>query len=302
MTDEEARETFKAVRFADSGGRPVCPRCKCDAVLEYASRPIFKCKRCERQFSLTSGTLFNSRKLSFADILLAIAIFVNGANGVSALRLGRELDCSYKTAFVLAHKLRDAMGSLGADRKLTGVVEIDGVWVGGHLKKANEKADRKDMRRSNPKRRSVVVMRERRPGGRSISIVVKEEADAFAAVLHHVDPSADIRTDEASHWTALALQFADHRAINHSKRYAEPGGVHTNWAESYNSRLRRAERGVHHRISGRYLDAYAGEFAWREDFRRVDNGRQFARVLGAAAVMPVSRRWCGYWQRHLAAA
>lgn len=301
MSVDEARETFKAVRFAESGGRPVCPHCECDAVNEFKSRPIFKCKACERQFSMTSGTLFNSRKLSFADILLAIAIFVNGANGVSALRLGRELDVSYKTAFVLAHKLRDAMASMGADRKLTGVVEIDGVWVGGHLKKANEKSDRKDMRRSNPKRRSVVVMRERRPGGRSISVVVKQESDAIGAVLHHVDPAAEIRTDEAAHWMALTLHFHDVRAINHSQRYAEPGGIHTNWAESYNSRLRRAERGVHHRISGRYLDAYAQECAWREDFRRVDNGRQFAQVLGAAAVLSVSRRWCGYWQRHQAA-
>lgn len=301
MTEDQARETFRAVRFAESGGRPVCPHCECDAVLEYASRPIFKCKRCERQFSMTSGTLFNSRKLSFADILLAIAIFVNGANGVSALRLGRELDVSYKTAFVLAHKLRDTMASMGADRKLTGVVEIDGVWVGGHLKKANEKSDRKDMRRSNPKRRSVVVMRERRPGGRSISVVVKQESDAIGAVLHHVDAAAEIRTDEAAHWMALTLHFHDVRAINHSQRYAEPGGIHTNWAESYNSRLRRAERGVHHRISGRYLDSYAQECAWREDFRRVDNGRQFAQILGAAAVLSVSRRWCGYWQRHQAA-
>lgn len=301
MSVDEARDTFRAVRFAESGGRPVCPHCQCDAVNEFKSRPIFKCKACERQFSMTSGTLFNSRKLSFSDILLAIAIFVNGANGVSALRLGRELDVSYKTAFVLAHKLRDAMASMGSDRKLTGVVEIDGVWVGGHLKKANEKSDRKDMRRSNPKRRSVVVMRERRPGGRSISVVVKQESDAIGAVLHHVDAAADIRTDEAAHWMALTLHFHDVRAINHSQRYAEPGGIHTNWAESYNSRLRRAERGVHHRISGRYLDAYAQECAWREDFRRVDNGRQFAQVLGAAAALSVSKRWCGYWQRHQAA-
>lgn len=280
----------------------MCPHCECDAVNEYASRPIFKCKRCERQFSVTSGTIFHGRKLFFADILLAIGMFVNGVNGVSALKLGRDLDVSYKTAFVLAHKLRDAMGSMGTERKLTGVVEIDGVWVGGHFKPANEKADRKDMRRSNPKRKSVVVMRERRAGGRTITVVVKHEKDSLAAILHHVDASAQIRTDEAPHWTPLEFHFDDPKTINHSLRYAEPGGIHTNWAESFNSRLRRAERGVHHRISGRYLAAYAREFAWREDFRRVDNGRQFAKVLGAAAVLGVSRQWCGYWQRHLAAA
>lgn len=302
MSDDEARATFRAVRFAESGGRPTCPHCHSDAVLEFRTRPLFKCKVCERQFTITSGTIFASRKLSFRDILAAIALFVNGASGVSALRLGRELDCSYKTAFVLLHKLREAMSSMRVSRPLTGIVEIDGVWVGGHYKQANIKAERKDGRTKNPKRLSVVTMRERRPGGRTVSVVVRQETQAFEAILRYVDRSAKIRTDEGSAWTALHLYFDEHKAINHSVRYAEPGGVHTNWAESYNSRVRRAERGVHHRIWGRYLLAYAEEMGWREDFRRVDNGRQFSQVLMAAAKLPVSRAWSGYWQRHLAAA
>lgn len=297
LSEDEARAMFRTLRFSDTDGKPVCPHCACDAVVEFRCRPIFKCKGCERQFSLTSGTIFASRKLYFAEILVAMAIFVNGANGVSALRLSREIMRSYKTAFVLAHKLREAMGTMKVDRMLTGTVEIDGVWVGGHIKKANEAAGRKDMRVSNPKRASVVVMRERRPGGRTLTFKVKHEKDAVEAVLEHVDPSASIRTDEASHWIRLHAYFDDVKTINHKQRYAEKGGVHTNWAESFNSRLRRAERGVHHRISGRYLDAYAQEFAWREDFRRVDNGRQFTSLLRSAGATAVSRRWAGYWQR-----
>jgi transposase-like protein len=80
----------------------------------------FKCKACEKQFSVTSGTLFSSRKLPMRDYLLAIAIFVNGAKGVSALRLSRDLDCQYKTAFVLAHKLREAMASEHKSKVLRG--------------------------------------------------------------------------------------------------------------------------------------------------------------------------------------
>ena len=65
MTEDQARETFRALRWASTGGEPVCPRCGCLAVYEYASRPIFKCKACHHQFSVTSGTIFASRKLSF---------------------------------------------------------------------------------------------------------------------------------------------------------------------------------------------------------------------------------------------
>ena len=73
------------------------------------SRRRFKCVACHHQFSVTSGTIFASRKLSFTDLLAAIVIFVNGAKGVSALQVSRDLDVQYKTAFVLSHKLREAM-------------------------------------------------------------------------------------------------------------------------------------------------------------------------------------------------
>src|ERR1700694_2499548 len=111
LSDEEAYQTFKLVRWAATDGQPVCPRCECAAVYNYATRKLFKCKACNYQFSVTSGTIFASRKLSIRDYLLAIAIFVNGAKGHSALQLSRDLDCQYKTAFVLSHKLREALGS-----------------------------------------------------------------------------------------------------------------------------------------------------------------------------------------------
>src|SRR6202140_822589 len=125
LSDEEAYQTFKLVRWAATDGAPVCPRCECAAVYTYATRKLFKCKACSHQFSVTSGTIFASRKLPVRDYLLAIAIFVNGAKGHSALQLSRDLDCQYKTAFVLSHKLREAVAAEMKDRKVSGDVEID---------------------------------------------------------------------------------------------------------------------------------------------------------------------------------
>ena len=126
MSDDEARQTFRAIRWADTDGEPVCPKCDCAACYEYASRPIFKCKACHAQFSITSGTIFASRKMDLRDYLLAIALFLNGAKGMSALQLSRNLDCQYKTAFVMAHKLREAMAADQHDMTLNGEVEVDG--------------------------------------------------------------------------------------------------------------------------------------------------------------------------------
>jgi transposase-like protein len=85
LSDEEAYQTFKAIRWAEHGGEPHCPRCGCVAVYEYRARRIFKCKGCTAQFSVTTATIFASRKMAIRGLLAAIAIFVNGAKGISAL-------------------------------------------------------------------------------------------------------------------------------------------------------------------------------------------------------------------------
>jgi transposase-like protein len=296
LSEKEARETFKRIRWADNGGEPYCPRCGCVAVYEYKSRPIFKCQGCESQFSVTTDTIFASRKLAIRDILAAIAIFTNGAKGYSALQLSRDLDVQYKTAFVLAHKLREALGAEMKTRTVSGDVEIDGAYFGGHVKPENRKEDRKDRRlaiNQTGKRRAVVVMRERE--GKTLPFVFRTEGDALPTIVQRVAPGSTVYADEASVWDGLHARFETHR-INHSVAFKDEDAC-TNQAESYFSRLRRSEIGTHHHISGKYLHHYANEMAWREDNRRVDNGTQYAMIIEAALEHSVSREWKGYWQR-----
>ena len=296
MGEDEAFATFRAIRWAATDGEPVCPVCGCVACYSYQTRRLFKCQACHKQFSVTSGTIFHGRKLPVRDYLLAIAIFVNAVKSISALQLGRDLDVSYKTAFVLAHKLREAMSADQARYQPKGEVEIDGAYFGGTIRQENRKADRKDRRlaeHQTGKRRVVVVMRER--GGRTLPFVVRSEDEALPIIVRRVQPGSTVHADEASHWDALHARFATHR-INHSVAFSDEGAC-TNQAESYFSRLRRAEMGQHHHISGHYLPFYAGEMAWREDMRREDNGTQHRRVTANALAHPKSRNWCGYWQR-----
>ena len=296
MSDDEAFEAFKAIRWANNEGEPFCPKCGCVAVYTYRARRLFKCKACVSQFTVTSGSIFASRKMALRDILAAIAIFVNGAKGHSALQLSRDLDCQYKTAFVLAHKLREALGSVQDARLLDGEVEVDGAYFGGYVKPANRREDRIDRRLAmhrTGKRQVVVVMRER--GGRTLPFVAKTEAAGASIVAANVAPGATIFADEASSWNDLDARFLTKR-INHSECYSD-GFACTNMAESFFSRIRRAEVGIHHHIAGKYLSAYANEMAWREDNRRVSNGLQYLMATNAALAHPVSRMWKGYWQR-----
>lgn len=296
MGEDAAYGTFCDMRWPETDGEPVCPRCGCTEAYSISTRRKFKCVACHHQFSVTSGTIFASRKLSFTDLLAAVVIFVNGAKGISALQASRDLDVQYKTAFVLFHKLREAMQREFEGLKLDGTVEMDGAYFGGHIRPENRKEDRKDRRlakHQTGKRQCVVVMRERK--GRTLPFVVRQEGDIVPYVRDYVTNLTTIHADEASSWDALHAGWETWR-INHSLAYSDEGAC-TNQAESYFSRLRRMEVGTHHHIAGPYLYSYAGEAAWREDNRRVDNGGQAMKLVHGAMASRQSRVWAGYWQR-----
>ena len=268
--EDKAYETFCRMRWAD--GKPVCPRCGGVEAYTISTRRKFKCKACGHQFSVTSGTIFASRKMSFVDLLAAIVILANAAKGVSMLQLSRDIDCQYKTAFVLAHKLREAIAAEIKGASLSGTVEVDGCHVGGVVRPANLKENRVDRRLAENKsdrRRVVIVARERH--GRTITTVTKSEADGVAFVETVVAPGSVLHADEASHWDALHRKYKTFR-INHQQAYSWEGAC-TNQAESFLARLRRMVMGQHHHVSPQYLHQFANEAAWKEDHRRFPMAR-----------------------------
>lgn len=297
--EEVAYRRFCRLRWPETGGAPVCPTCGCVDIYDLATRRRFKCAACHRQFSVTSGTIFASRKLSFVDLLGAICLFVNASKGLSAVQLSRDLDVQHKTAFVLMHKLREAMMAETRDIRLEGEVEVDGAAFGGHVRPANLREDRVDRRRlanRSGKRRVVVVLRQR--SGRTLTRTFVREAQGVEFARERIARGASVSADEVTHWDLLETEF-DMQRINHSEGYSV-GGIHTNLAESFFSRLRRMIGGQHLKVEGRYLDAYAAHAAWLEDHREESNGRLADRLIGGALASPVSRSWKGYWQRRAA--
>jgi transposase-like protein len=175
--------------------------------------------------------------------------------------------------------------------------EIDGAYFGGHIKPENRKEDRKDRRlaaEQTGKRMVVVVARER--GGRTIPFVVPSESDAVPMIRKRIASGTIVHADESASWDRLHASY-DMRRVNHSVEYKGIDDACTNQAESFFSRLRRAEIGQHHRISGHLLHQYANEAAWREDNRRKPNGTNWNAVIGAALAGPKSTVWTGYWHR-----
>jgi transposase-like protein len=203
MSDEEVERVFIQLRWADSKGEPYCPKCGCATV--YASRRKgllrWQCKASQKEFSLTSGTLFASRKMPLRAYLLAVAIFCNEVKGKSMLAMSRDLGTSYKTSFVLAHKMREAMASEmrgvnvgGEGRK----AEIDGGYFGGYVKPANRVENRRDRRlRQNQsgKRKVVVVIRER--DGKTLPGVFASEVAALNFIRTRIAKGTEVMPTKA---------------------------------------------------------------------------------------------------------
>jgi transposase-like protein len=307
MKDAEAEMAFRRIRWADTDGEPVCPHC--GGIDAYDCRrlkgaPRFRCSACVKDFSITSGTLFASHKLPLRCYLAAIAIFCNEVKGKSALALSRDLNISYKCAFVLLHKLREAMAAELKGRVVGGegkTVEIDGGYFGGYVKPANlrdHRIDRRFTNNMNGKRKAVVVIRER--NGNSLPAVFKSEHQALSFIRARVAKGTLVNADDAPGWNELHSRY-EMKRINHQEAYSL-GGACTNAAEEFFSRMRRAEIGHHHHIAGPYLLRYAQEASWREDHRRMSNGEQVNRLAGLAVKRGKSVDFTGYWQRHVHAA
>ena len=295
--EEAAYRHFCRLRWPETNGEPVCPRCRFEKAYAIATRRKFKCKACHHQFSVTSGTIFASHKLNFVDLLGAIALVANAAKGMPALQLARTIGVSYKTAFVLIHKLREAIGAETASLTLSGTVEVDGAFVGGHVRPTNRSLDRVDRRlRENRRadRRSIIALRER--GGRILTDVFIRESEGVNFAKARIAPGSHIVADMIAHWDLLDGAFSTDR-IDHSEAYSHGAGIHTNGAESYFARMRRMIRGQHHRVAPAYLNGYAAHAAWLEDHRRTSNGGLVDRLIVNGLLAPVSRAWKGYWQR-----
>lgn len=304
MTDAEAFDVFKKLRWG-SDDKIACPCC--GVVNNHyfqRTRKVWRCKDCGHTFSVTSGTIFAFHKLSLKVYLAAIAIYANAVKGVSALQIARDLGVQYKTAFVLAHKIRESLIEQRDIDKLEGEIHVDGAYVNGYIRPKNKKSERIDRRlavNQKPNKRCVFVMRqkcEELAGARkTLTFVIKSEnqADVMSLADEYITRDSTICADENVAYDPLHRRF-DTRRVNHSEEYRSDDGTTNNLAESYFARFRRMQYGQVHRFGNEYLANYANEAAYREDTRRWSNGKIFNDIARKCAKTKTHHDWCGYWQ------
>jgi len=271
-SEDKCRAFLEDLRWPDG---IECPRCQSKKISRIVKRPQFDCDSCRYQFSAKAGTVFNDSHLPLWKWFLAVYIMVESKKGVSANQLMRMLGVSYKTAWYLCHRIRQAMAfGNHAEPKLTGTVEMDDTRVGGKAQKW----------RPTPKKAYVAGIVER-DGRLRLTVVSDLSISSLkGAVVKNVSKDIDlIITDEwAAYVNAIGKTYKKRfQRIKHKKVYArmDPilGNINTNSIENAFSLLKRGIMGSWHHISAKHLQAYLDEMSYR--FSERDNPRLFVDTI-----------------------
>jgi transposase-like protein len=223
-----------------------------------------KCGQCRGQFTVRIGTIFEESKLPLTKWLQAIALMAASKKGVSSHQLHRTLEVTYKTAWFLSHRIREAMrdGELAPFGSGGGMVEVDETYI-GHNPDA-----RTDVKRLNWVQKNAVLTLIDRDSGKARSMVVEGlNAAKIAEILSaNVAAEARLRTDEAKFYITPAKAYAEHGVVAHAREEyvsrTDPT-VHTNTVEGFYSIFKRGMKGVYQHCSKKHLHRYAAEFDFR---------------------------------------
>ena len=272
-TEEAAAEWFEAWMWPD--GELACLRCgSVDGAYRVKSgKPMpYRCKKCKRYFSLKTGTAMEESKIPLRSWAWAIYLEMTSLKGVSSMKLHRDLGVTQKTAWFMQHRIREAFADVAM--VFDGPVEIDESYFGG--RERNKHESKKLKAGHGPVGKTAVVGAKDRATKRVAARVVertdKETLQGF--VKEHTADGAKVFTDEASAYDGLP----NREAVKHSVGEYVRGMAHTNGVESFWSMLKRAHKGVYHKLSAKHLQRYVSEFAGRHNVREMDTLAQMQHV------------------------
>ena len=267
FTDEaKAREHLELIRWPD--GKPVCVHCgSVDRVYRLEGKAprkgLFHCNDCSGQFTVTTGSVMESSHVPLNKWVLAFRLMASSKKGMSAHQMHRMLDITYKTAWFLCHRIREAMTAVGRPKIGGGgkVIEADetfwGQKPGGRVKKGYHHKN------------AIVALVERGGEVRAFHVPGSTRQSVKAVLDEYADKDSHLMTDEAKHYHTLGREFEQHSMVKHSRKEYVRGNAHTNTIEGFFSILKRGLVGTYHHVGAQHLGRYVSEFDFRYNHRHV---------------------------------
>jgi transposase-like protein len=288
--ENKAREALEAVRWPHG---PVCPHCGNIAPEKIAKvegkkqshRPgLYYCNECKGQFTVTVGTVFERSKVPLTKWWMAAHMLNSGKKGVSAHQIHRTIGVTYKTAWFMMHRLREAMADLNPSGPLGGegkTIEADTTFVGG--KEANKHRNKRDSKKIGGMGKQIVHSLVERGGkARSHHIANISGKTLRPLIVANVSRKSVLMTDTAGGYMSVGKEFVRHEMVDHGTGEYVRGDAHSNTVEGYFSILKRGIIGTYHHVSEAHLQRYLAEFDFRYNNRMslgINDGERTAIAL-----------------------
>ena len=270
--DEAAKDWFTQTRWPNG---VACPNCGSTNINDHANHPTmpFHCRDCRKFFSAKTGTVMHSSKLGYRKWALAIYIVTTDIKGTSSMKLHRAIGVTQKTAWHMAHRIRESYNE--RQDPFSGPVEVDETYIGG--KEHNKHEDKKQNAGRGPVGKTPVVgMKDRDTGHVSATPVEHTDKPTLQSFVESgIEDGAKVYTDEHSAYQDLP----NHETVKHSVKEYVHGQAHTNGVESFWAMLKRGYVGTYHHMSVDHLHRYVNEFAGRHNDRPSDTRDQMRHIV-----------------------
>ena len=275
-TEAKAVEWFEGLHWPD--GHMCCLKCgSAEGAYRVASgKPMpYRCSDCKQYFSLKTGTSMEDSKLPLRLWAWAIYLEMTSLKGVSSMKLHRDLGVRQATAWFMLHRIREAFADVAG--AFTGPVEVDETYVGG-IERNKHEGDKLHAGRGAVGKVAVVGAKDRDTKQVAAQVIEQTDAETVTGFVDAVaDEDAMVYTDGATTYQGSK----QHQAVKHSVGEYVRGMAHTNGVESFWSMLKRAHKGVYHKLSAKHLQRYVQEFAGRHNIREKDTVEQMQHVVAA---------------------
>jgi transposase-like protein len=249
-TEAECRDALELLRWHEG---VTCPHCDSKSISRLQTHHIYECNSCGYQFSVMAGTIFHDSHLPLKKWFVAIYLVVESKKGISANQMKRTIDVSYKTAWYLCHRIRDAM-TASAIEPLMGTIEVDETYVGG-------KTEGKGHGYKGNKTIAAGIVE--RNGDAVLNVITHADRETLHKFIHDHSAPDNVYTDEWPAYEGIKNEVVNHETVNHRADEWIRGDVHTNSIENVWSLLKRSIMGSYHQVSAKHLDAYLDELEWR---------------------------------------